>query len=126
MGNGDFHDSLEEAVRAILVKYLHRVDEDEEERHDIDLLEFAKLLLRKCYMEQHDSIHGDEAHGAEEKRRQKAQKFLEFFPPPWSGVITHPCKEGCCADFMDSVKKGTDLIMEIIFPRMTASCESLH
>lgn len=119
-GNGDFHDSLEESVRTVLIKYLHRaVDEDEEVGHDIDLIEFAKLLIEKCYVEQHEVCHGEEKHGAEEKRRQKAQKFLEFFPPPWSGVMTHPCKDGCCADFMDSVKKGTALIMEIIFPKMS-------
>ena len=120
LGNGDFHDSLKEAVRAVLIKYLHRVvDEDEEAGHDIGLIEFAKFLLKKCYVEQHDAIHGDETHGAEEKRRQKAQKFLEFFAPPWSGVIAHPCKDGCCADFMDSVKRGTALIMEVYFPKMT-------
>ena len=61
------------------------------------------------------NAHGedeDEQQHATSKRSDKAAAFIQFFPPPWSGVLPHQCPAGCCADRNESIQRGADLIME--------------
>ena len=82
-------------------------------------LSFLKKIIDICYVQAHDSLGDAKESRSEENRRKKANEFIEFFEPPWCGVMTHVCRDGCCTDRIASVNKGTDLIMTVIFPRMT-------
>jgi hypothetical protein len=128
--HGDFHDDLKEAVRSTLTKYLHvhddgepvGLDEAAERAH-----EFAKEILNQCYVGRTSDNQGEEEvdmAAAEARRRVEAERFLQFFRPPWQGVLQHPCPVGCCGptpchDRKVSIDRGTDLIMTIIIPHIT-------
>ena len=130
MEHGDFIDSLRTSVVAVLNKYLHCVDHvdivaddyeygaDERER----LNEFAEELLRLCYVQRKSNATGDgeeEEEQATSKRSAKAFLFIRFFPPPWTGILRHPCRQGCCVDRNMSIQRGADLIMDVIIPHLT-------
>ena len=97
-------------MRSTLIKYLHIAEALREDR-DEDEIEFARFLLRACFVDVHmatqDSASGHvEASGhvsasGSERRQKLADSFVAFFPPPWTGVMTHVCA-GCCANRTES------------------------
>ena len=123
---GDFWDDLKEAVRAVLTKYLdcrNPMDQAEHNEEDIRLCGFARALLEICHEARlsDNQDDDDEAIGhvsGIRRRRVEVKEFLDFHPP-WTGVLIHPCPEGCCRDRSESIDRGTDLIMKVIFPYMT-------
>ena len=128
MGFADFYDGLEEAVTSVLTKYLFCVETlPAAAPADDDLRKFAERLLEFCHVEQaSDNCERDAAEEASgcARRKKEAQEFLEFFPPPWHGVLAHPCAAGCCGprpchDRQVSIRRGARLIMQVIFPRLS-------
>jgi hypothetical protein len=129
---GEFYDDLKGAVVAILRKYLFVVqpsdpscDPDEFDEEECRLCEFAREMLEVCFVQARSTNNADEdaetIAKAEKKRRGKAEDFLRFFPPPWKGVLLHPCPAGCCGptachDRAASIQKGADFIMGVIIP----------
>ncbi len=130
MEHGDFHTDVERSVEAVISKYLvvseHFESPEDEECERLCL--FARELLRTCHVMQvsrndHEETADDVAAG-EKKRTQEADDFVRFFMPPWIGVLRHPCPAGCCgilpcADREASVKRGTQLVMQIVCPHMS-------
>ena len=55
-------------------------------------------------------------------RRKFADRFLAFFPTPWSSGLKHLCRDGCCGDPGEgaaanrpkSVQRAQELIRELL------------
>ena len=127
MQSADFYDGLEESVAEVLTKYLFCLETAPETAPaDRDLSKFAQRLLAFCHVEQvSDNCERDVAEMASghARRAKEAKDFLNFFPPPWAGVLLHVCPAGCCGpgpchDRTQAIRKGTSLIMKVIFPRL--------
>ena len=127
--NADFHDDLRDAVQAVLNRYLNVVSglEDPAGEADICMARFAEELTYECHAatcSDNQDRDAAEERAQEGIRKEEAAKLLAFFPPPWIGPMNHPCPPGCCGerechDRDVSIRRGTDLIMKVIFPRMS-------
>ena len=129
--NADFYNDLGSTVRMVLRKYLYVVDPargpPDTSESDLRMCEFAKELIYLCHVatiSDNTERSVEEENVEHDKRKQAADEFLRFFPPPWLGAMTHPCPPGCCGpaachDRDVSLDRGRDLIMKVIIPRMT-------
>ena len=120
------------SLELVVNKYLVCVDTVAAPTSDEDLRAhaFASELLQICHVA-HQSTNQEQEEGSKEigekKRRREAGELLAFFPPPWSGALRHPCRDGCCGEVglgpcsnrPESVRRGVQLIKKVICPHLT-------
>lgn len=122
MEHSDFYMDLKVAVERVLDKYLVCSSDSSGLSPDSDCFEME--LLEVCHVghiSNNDATEPDPRIG-EAKRRLEARQFLEFFPPPWTGELLHPCRAclpGGCPNRADCVRKGCELVMQVIAPHIT-------
>ena len=117
--HADFYQDISNAVGTVLDKYMVCTDTPEV-RAAAAADTFASHLLHichECHCSTNEEEDDHEVRVGEEKRRRECQKFLEFFPPPWTGELIH-LEVGCCATREIVVQKGKDLIMTVIVPHL--------
>jgi len=130
MEHGDFYADVEQAVEAVVGKYLVVAEQFDEPSGEeaLGLVKFAEELLQMCHirgLSSNDHEEQEEEVAAGEKmRKAEAREFMDFFTPPWTGPLKHSCPAGCCgptpcADRAVSIKKGTRLVLLVICPHMT-------